>query len=86
MTVSGDASANLLVIWYATHSSLALMVLRRAARLPIDPADRETPAFATAGSILLAAQQQCAAAKAGPIRKPPPVAARGGRIEPNTTA
>ena len=64
MTVSGDdASANLLVISYATPSSLALMVLRRAADMPIDPADRRTPAFRTAGSILLAAQQQCAAAR-----------------------
>jgi Family of unknown function (DUF5994) len=69
MTVNGDdASANLLIVPYATHSALALMVLRCAANLPINPTDRETPAFLTAGSILLAAQQQCAATKAGPIR------------------
>jgi Family of unknown function (DUF5994) len=62
MTVNGDdATANLLIIPYATHSAPALMVLRRAANLPINPADREKPAFLTACSILLAAQQQCVA-------------------------
>jgi len=71
MTVRGDdASANLLIIPCATHSALALMVLRRAANLPINPADREKPAFLTAGSILLAAQQQCVATKTdNPTRK-----------------
>lgn len=65
MTVSGsDANANLLIIPYATRAALALMVLRLAANLPIDPADRETPAFLSAGSIVLAAQQQCAPIKA----------------------
>jgi hypothetical protein len=65
MTVKGgDACANLLIIPYATHSALALMVLRRAANLPIDPADREKPAFVTAGSILRAAQQQRATTSA----------------------
>jgi Family of unknown function (DUF5994) len=60
MTVTGsDARVNLLIIPYATHSGLALMVLRRAAHLPIDPADRDKPAFLTADSILHAAQQQC---------------------------
>lgn len=60
MTASGDdASAKLLIIPYSTRGALALMVLRLAANLPVDPADRETPAFLTAGSILLAAQQQC---------------------------
>jgi hypothetical protein len=59
MTVSGThACANLLIIPYATHSALALMVMRRAAKLPIDSADRAKPAFLTAGSILRAAQQQ----------------------------
>ncbi|MGH3559416.1 MAG: DUF5994 family protein [Mycobacterium sp.] len=62
MTVKGwDACANLLVIPYATHSALALMVLRRAAHLAIDAADRDTPAFVIAGSILRAAHQQRAA-------------------------
>ena len=60
MTCNGIAAcANLLIIPYATYSALALMVLRRAANLPVDPADREKRAFLTAGSIVLAAQRQC---------------------------
>jgi hypothetical protein len=51
----------LLIIPYATYSGLALMVLRRAAGLPIMPADRDKPAFLTAGSILQAAAKQCLA-------------------------
>lgn len=59
VTVNGtDAGANLLIIPYATHSALALMVLRCAANLPINPADRDKPAFLTAGSILRVARQQ----------------------------
>jgi hypothetical protein len=34
------------------------MVLRRAASLPVLPADRDKPAFVTAGSILQAALTQ----------------------------
>lgn len=61
MTVDGGkARANLLIIPYATHSALAVMVLRRAADLAIDPADRDKPAFVTAGAILQAARLQCA--------------------------
>lgn len=61
MTVSGgDACANLLIVPYATNTALALMVLRRAANLPINSGDLNKPAFLTAGSILLAAQWQCA--------------------------
>jgi hypothetical protein len=61
MTVNGaDAHVNLLIVPYATYTALALMVLRRAANLPIDTADQTKPAFATAGMILYAAQQQCA--------------------------
>lgn len=64
ITVNGsDACVNLLIIPYATCSGLALMVLRRAADLPIDPGDRDKPAFLTAGSILHAAQQQHASTK-----------------------
>jgi hypothetical protein len=60
MTVSGaKARANLLIVSYATHSALALMVLRCAAKLPIEGADRIKPAFIAADSILRAAQQQC---------------------------
>jgi hypothetical protein len=63
MTVKGwTACANLLIIPYATHSALAIMVLRLAADLPIAAVDREKPAFLTAGSILRAAQQQRASA------------------------
>ncbi|SON61688.1 hypothetical protein MSIMFI_03205 [Mycobacterium simulans] len=59
MTVSGtDACANLLIIPYGTYSTLALMVLRCAADLPVEPADRDKPAFLTASSILRAARQQ----------------------------
>lgn len=59
MTISGcDACAHLLIIPYATYSGLALMVMRRAANLPIEPGDRNKPAFLTAGSILYAAQRQ----------------------------
>jgi hypothetical protein len=59
MTVNGsDSCANLLIIPYATFSGLALMVMRRAANLSIEPADRGKPAFLTAGSILHAAQLQ----------------------------
>jgi hypothetical protein len=59
MTVNGEtARANLLIVAYSTYSGLALMVMRRAAGLPVNPADREKPAFATAGAILRAAVQQ----------------------------
>lgn len=59
MTVSGaHGCANLLIISYATHSALALMVLRCAANLPIEGADRVKPAFIVAESILRAAQRQ----------------------------
>lgn len=59
MTVSGqDACAHLLIIPSATSSALALMLLRCAASVPIDAADREKPVFLTARSILRAAQQQ----------------------------
>lgn len=61
----GSGCANLLVIPYATYSALALMVLRCAANLPVKPADREKPAFLTAGAILRAAERQRAAANAG---------------------
>jgi Family of unknown function (DUF5994) len=59
MTVTGtEACVNLLIVPYATYSGLALMVLRCAADLPIDDADRDKPAFLTAGSILRAALRQ----------------------------
>jgi hypothetical protein len=59
LTVKGwKDHANLLIIPHSTISTLAVMVLRRAADLPIDPAHRDTRPFHTAGSILRAAQQQ----------------------------
>lgn len=43
ITVSGgDASANLLIVPYGTYAALALMLLRCAANLPVDPADHQT--------------------------------------------
>lgn len=59
--IGGEERVNLLIVPYATYSGLALMVLRRAAGLPVDAKDRDKPAFLTAGSILQAARQQCAA-------------------------
>lgn len=65
MTVNGGyAQVNLLIVPYATYSALALMVRRRAAGLAVDAADCEKPAFARAGSILRAAQEQRASAGA----------------------
>ncbi len=59
MTVSGgDARANLLIIPYSTYSTLALMLLRCAANLPIKAADRDKPVFLTADSILRTALEQ----------------------------
>lgn len=60
VTVSGThARANLLIISYATHHALAVMVMRCAANLPIEAADRDKSVFLTAGSILRIAEQQC---------------------------
>jgi hypothetical protein len=55
-----------LIIPYATYSGLALMVMRRAANLSIEPADRDKPAFLMAGSILHAAQTQQARTRLHP--------------------
>ncbi|KAA1429652.1 DUF5994 family protein [Mycolicibacter arupensis] len=65
MTVGGQqAQANLLVISYATHTALAMMVMRCAANLPIEAADRDKPACLTAGSVLRHARRQRDAAGA----------------------
>lgn len=59
MTVTGvDAQANVLIVPYATNGTLALMMLRRAADLPVATAHRNTVPYQTAGSILYAARQQ----------------------------
>jgi hypothetical protein len=63
MTVSGtQARVNLLVISYATHSALAMMVMRCAANLPIEAADQNKPVCLTASSILRSARRQREAA------------------------
>ena len=60
----GSARANLLVIPYATNNTLALMVLRRAANLPVQDAHCDTAPFHTAGLIVYAARQQRALERA----------------------
>jgi Family of unknown function (DUF5994) len=53
MTISGSTGrANLLVVPHLTRTALAVMVLRRAAGLPIDPAHQDTVVFQTADSIV----------------------------------
>jgi Family of unknown function (DUF5994) len=53
MTVGGrTARANLLIVPHRTGAALAILVLRRAAGLPIDPAHRDSPAFQTADCIV----------------------------------
>ena len=53
ITVSGrDARATLLIVPYRTSTALAVMVLRRAAGLPIYPAHRDSRAFQTAECIV----------------------------------
>lgn len=61
MMVTGSAaSANLLVIPCRTSGALAVMILRRAATLPVLPLDMETQAFATADQIVRAARTESA--------------------------
>ncbi len=70
MTISGrNGSANLLVVPYRTGTALAVMVLRRAAGLPIDPIHLDTPAYRTADSIVRAARTQgaCAVPATSPL-------------------
>jgi hypothetical protein len=54
--VGGDGRANLLIVPYTTDGTLARMVLRQAADLPVDPAHRESLPFHTAEAILRAAR------------------------------
>ncbi|OBG73568.1 hypothetical protein A5714_05140 [Mycobacterium sp. E2462] len=59
MTFDGSAErVNLLVVSYATHSGLALMVLRCAAGLHVEAADRTKAVYLTADSILHVARRQ----------------------------
>ena len=63
MTVSGrDASVTLLVVPYRTGTALAVMVLRRAAGLPIYEPHLDTPAYRTADNVVRAARIQRACA------------------------
>lgn len=80
----GDAFANLLIVPYATYAALALMLLRCAANLPVDPADHSKPAFLTACSILRAAQQQRAPVVADSSELPSLPKALGNRKKPVT--
>jgi hypothetical protein len=53
MTVGGrDARAKLLIVPHRTATALAVMILRRAARLPIYAAHRDSRAFQTAECIV----------------------------------
>jgi Family of unknown function (DUF5994) len=59
MTVTGkQATAKLLVVPWQTSPALAVMVLRRAAALPIFTAHLDTDAFRTADFIVRAAQAE----------------------------
>ena len=61
MTVTGSkALAKLIVIPSRTSTSLAVMVLRRAADLPIGGADRKSQRFLTADHIVQAARAESA--------------------------
>src|SRR5690242_303148 len=66
MTVSGSlARANLLVVPCATSTALAVMVLRRAACLPVFPSHMESAAYRAADEIVRAAQAECGRSKSG---------------------
>jgi hypothetical protein len=67
MTVLGaKGPAKLMVIPSRTSVTLALMVLRRAADLPIEHSERHTPAFAAAEHIVRAARAESARGAGGP--------------------
>jgi hypothetical protein len=60
MTIIGSlARANLLIVPSRTTTALAVMVMRRAAALPILPIHLDTRAFQTADAIVRAARAQC---------------------------
>ncbi|MCX6488010.1 MAG: DUF5994 family protein [Mycobacterium sp.] len=59
MTLTGaSAEISLLVVPSTTSAALAVMILRHAARLPIEPFHIDTDAFKTAEGIVLAARAQ----------------------------
>lgn len=62
MSVTGTtAQANLLIVPSDTTKGLAVMVLRRAADLPVRPMHQDTDAYRTAETIVRAARAQRAA-------------------------
>jgi hypothetical protein len=66
ITVTGDsARANLLVIPERTGHALAVMVLRQAANLPVDPVHCETAVFRAAERVVRTACFQCKGRKPG---------------------
>jgi Family of unknown function (DUF5994) len=61
MTITGStALARLLVVPNRTASVLAVMVLRRAADLPVEPAERQSEVFRTADHFVRAARVESA--------------------------
>ena len=58
--IGGQARANLLVVPCRTTTALAVMVMRRAAALPIMPWHLDNPAYQAAGDIVAAARTECA--------------------------
>ncbi|OBI89534.1 DUF5994 family protein [Mycobacterium asiaticum] len=61
MTISGaQASAGLLVVPCRTSTALAVAVMRRAAGLPVLPAEADRREFQTADEIVCAARAECA--------------------------
>lgn len=59
MTLTGaTAEISLLVVPSTTSAALAVMILRQAARLPIEPFHVDSDAFKTAEGIVLAARAQ----------------------------
>ncbi|OBB94965.1 DUF5994 family protein [Mycobacterium sp. 852002-40037_SCH5390672] len=60
ITIMGrDARATLLLVPHRTGTALAVMILRRAAGLPVYSIHHDSPAFKTAESIVRAAQGEC---------------------------
>ena len=58
--IGSQARANLLVVPCRTTTALAIMVLRRAADLPILPSHLDTAAYRAADNIVQAARAECA--------------------------
>ncbi|MGX9789685.1 DUF5994 family protein [Mycobacterium sp. MMS18-G62] len=82
MTLTGKhARAHLLVVPCRTSQSLAVMVLRRAADLPIMYAHQQMPAFETACAIVRAARAQDAPC-ATPVDADPLIGASEAALPP----